>query len=104
LALFSSLVDNARHMGEYALGVLNGIEAKHPAVISNTRGRGLMMAFDLPSTDKRDKFLGELEKNRLILLGCGEKSIRFRPHLDISRENIQRGMEIIEEVARNFAA
>jgi L-lysine 6-transaminase len=98
------LVDNARHMGEYALGVLNGIEAKHPAVISNTRGRGLMMAFDLPSTDKRDKFLGELEKNRLILLGCGEKSIRFRPHLDISRENIQRGMEIIEEVARNFAA
>lgn len=98
------LVDNARHMGEYALGLLNNLEKQHPTVIQNTRGRGLMMAFDCPTTDKRDKFLGELEKNRVILLGCGERSIRFRPHLDITRENLQRGMEILDEVAKGLAS
>ena len=84
-------------MGEYALGLLHELQTKHPEVISNARGRGLMMAFDLPTAEKRNRLLTELEKNRLLILGCGERSIRFRPHLDINRENLQRGLEIIDE-------
>lgn len=97
------LIDNARHLGEYGLGQLNELCKRYPNLLSNARGRGLMMAFDLPTGEKRDKFNSELEKNRLIVLGCGDRSIRFRPHLDVTRENLQRGMEIIDEVAGKFA-
>jgi L-lysine 6-transaminase len=58
-----------------------------------------MMAFDLPTPAQRDAFLNRLYENRVILLGCGERSVRFRPHLDITRESLQRGMEIIAETA-----
>ena len=50
-----NLVQNARVKGECFLTELNALARKYP-VVSAVRGRGLMLAFDLPSTAQRDAF------------------------------------------------
>ncbi|MCX8057667.1 MAG: L-lysine 6-transaminase [Ignavibacteria bacterium] len=92
-----NLVDNARIMGEYLLKSIQSLEAEFPALISNSRGRGLMCAIDLPNKELRDNLRKTLFKNGLIILGCGEKSIRFRPRLSITKENIDEAINIIKK-------
>ena len=75
------LVDNAGRMGSRLLSGLVALHEEFPNIIANPRGRGLMCAFDLPSTEERDNFRRNLLREKLLVVGCGEKSIRFRPHL-----------------------
>src|SRR6184192_2741851 len=50
-----ALVENARIRGEAFIEELQGLARRHP-VMSAVRGRGLMMALDLPSASLRDAF------------------------------------------------
>lgn len=93
-----NLVQNAQIMGKYLLNNLEEIQNEYPGYISQARGFGLMCSFNLPSAEMRKKFLDELYKNRLLILGCGSQSIRFRPTLTITKENIDDGMVKIKNV------
>ncbi len=90
------LVENSASMGEYLLGSLEELEMEFDEV-SGARGRGLMCAFDMPTNAERDRLFGELIKNKLLVPKCGERTIRFRPHLDVTREDIDKGLGIIRE-------
>lgn len=92
------LVDNARDVGDYLLERLQSLQAENPKLVSNARGRGLMCAFDLPDRDTRKRFLELAFDNGLLMLGCGVSSVRFRPVLSVSREDIDQGLEIVERV------
>ena len=92
-----SLLDNARDNGDYLLRRINDLENEFPAFIINSRGLGLFCAFDLPSSIERDKLIQEAYKNNLLILGCGIKSIRFRPHLTVSRPEIDFAVDVIKE-------
>jgi L-lysine 6-transaminase len=93
------LVDNARHRGKELLQGLEDLCLLFPAVLSNPRGRGLMCAFDLNDTQSRDTFREKLLEEKLLVVGCDKRSIRFRPHLVINAEEIQLLLEIIRKVA-----
>lgn len=55
--------------------------------VDNVRGRGLFVAVDLPSRQARDATLHRLHhEERVLALGCGERSIRFRPALTVSED------------------
>lgn len=95
-----NLVQNAADVGEHILERMETVREKYPDVVSNIRGRGLMAAFDLPK-ERRDDFRKKVYENGLILVGCGPKSIRFRPALNVTREEIDEGIEIID---RSIAA
>ena len=77
-----NLLENARTIGARLLEGFRGIAAHHPQV-TNVRGRGLMLAFDLPDGTTRDRLFDILFKNNVIMLSSGEKSMRTRPVLDI---------------------
>ncbi|CAG37062.1 L-lysine 6-transaminase [Desulfotalea psychrophila] len=94
------LVDNARVQGNHLLRQLEGLGEEFPHLVSNPRGRGLMCAFDLPSETMRNQFIEDMYKARVLLLGCGEKAIRFRPHLVVRREEIDEGMDIIRRTIK----
>jgi L-lysine 6-transaminase len=94
------LVENADLMGKYLLKELLKVGEKFPNLLSNIRGRGLMVAFDLPTPEIRDKLKEKLYELGMIILGCGTRSIRFRPPLNIEREPIDKGMEILEKALR----
>ncbi len=93
-----NLVQNAQVMGKYLLNNLEEIQNEYSGYISQARGFGLMCSFNLPSAEMRKKFLDELYKNRLLILGCGSQSVRFRPTLTITKENIDDGMVKIKNV------
>lgn len=92
-----NLVENARAMGDILLNHLNDIQAEFPALVSNARGRGLFCAFDLPSKEARQKFREIAFSKGLVMLGSGERSLRFRPPLNISQEEIEVGVRIIRD-------
>ncbi len=92
------LVDNANKVGEHLKFQLSKIQEEYPALICNARGLGLMCSFDLPSAEIRNQFRENCYKEKLMILGCGEKSIRFRPALNITENEIDKGLTIIRKV------
>ena len=74
------------------------LQKKHPEVLSNIRNRGLFGAFDLRSTEERDKVIGLIAEEGALMLGCGYTSIRFRPHLNVSQDEIEQGINMIDKV------
>jgi L-lysine 6-transaminase len=97
------LVENARLRGEELRLGLESLCLDYPNIISNARGRGLMCAFDLQDTVQRDQFRKDLLGEKLLVVGCGVNSIRFRPHLIISAEEVQMVLRIIRKVLRRWA-
>ncbi|HEX17663.1 MAG TPA: L-lysine 6-transaminase [Thermoplasmatales archaeon] len=97
-----NLVDNARKQGEVLLKGLREIEEKYPEKVSNSRGRGLMCAFDLPSPEERDRMKKLLYDNGILILPCGPRGIRFRPPLTIGEEEINEGLSIIEKSIKSL--
>ena len=80
------------------LNKLKEIQKDFPDFVSNARGLGLMCSFDLPTTDLRNKFKELCFKEKLVILGCGEKSIRFRPPLNVTEDEIDEGLNVIRKV------
>ncbi len=91
------LVENALKVGDHLLASLTGVEEEFPALVSNSRGRGLFCSFDMPSPDKRLELRERTFEKGLLLIGCGERTIRFRPPLNISKPEVDEGIEIIRK-------
>lgn len=94
------LIRNAETQGKYLLNGLEGLSDKYPNIISNARGRGLLCAFDLPSPEIRDNLVKKLYKNGLLVVGCGATTIRFRPPLIISENEIDKALDIIDNTVK----
>lgn len=90
-----NLIGKAQSNGEYLLNQLVTIQQDYSHLVSNSRGRGLFCAFDLPNSKYRDSLASILMENKVIMLGSGEKSIRFRPHLNIEKVEIDIGISAI---------
>ncbi|UJF29508.1 L-lysine 6-transaminase [Kaistella sp. 97-N-M2] len=88
-----NLVENARIVGEYLLEGLQKLAQKYPNWLSNPRGRGLMCAIDLPTGEQRDRMREMLYDEGMIILSCGTSAIRFRPHLNVTKEEIQMALD-----------
>jgi len=86
-----NLVENARTVGEYLLGRLRELTEEFSGVVTNVRGRGLFTALDLPDKEIRDRALAACLENGLIALASGQSAIRFRPPLNLSREEADEG-------------
>ncbi len=95
-----NLVENARVQGKVLLDGLKKLALEFPEYVSNPRGLGLMCAFDLASSEARAKFLEGVFKEKLLLMSCGSRSIRFRPHLIVTEQEILQGIDIIRGVLK----
>jgi L-lysine 6-transaminase len=96
------LVSHAGAAGQHLQDRLHELAADVP-MISNVRGRGLMCAFDLPSTHLRDRVKERTFDEGAIVLGCGERSIRFRSPLTITEDDIDEGVACIRRAASTVA-
>jgi L-lysine 6-transaminase len=70
--------------------------------IANVRGRGLMCAFDLPTTDMRNDFIPKLRENGTFALPCGANTVRFRPPLNILPEEVDEAVAAIEKTIKSM--
>ncbi|MGJ6979229.1 L-lysine 6-transaminase [Aestuariimicrobium soli] len=96
------LMNNAALEGDHLLGRLTEISARH-AVASNPRGLGLMCAVTLENTALRDRVLSAMMEEKIIMLGCGERSVRLRPPLTVERAAIDRTCDALDRVLGSLA-
>ena len=91
------LVQNADKVGSLFKQGLANLAAEFP-VISNVRGRGLMLAFDFPDGELRDRVRQDCWDKGLATLTCGPRSLRFRPPLIFSEADVERSLETLRSV------
>jgi len=91
------LCEQAARVGAAFLAGLRELQARTPA-LDNARGRGLMIAFDLPDTAARNALRQALWEAGLATLACGTRSIRFRPPLTFTEAEAGRALEVLERV------
>ncbi len=94
-----NLIENARVVGDYLLKKLEEL-ADETGAISNVRGKGLFIAFDLADKETRDKVRQECFDAGLATLTSGEKAIRFRPALTLTKDDSDKAIEILAKVIK----
>jgi L-lysine 6-transaminase len=91
-----NLVDHAADAGAHLQDKIT-TWADTSEYLTNPRGKGLFCAIDLPDTHSRNAVVKECLKNNLMILGCGTRTIRFRPPLTIQKEQLDEGIEILDK-------
>ena len=97
-------MQNAATVGEKMLKRLHTWVAKHPTV-GDVRGRGLMIGVELvkdkqsrtPVGAMRDKVVDLAFERGLLILGCGETTIRLCPPLIVNEHEATVALDILEE-------
>lgn len=98
-----NLIENTASIGKYFLKELKSLQRKSSKQkITNVRGKGLLCAFDLPTQETRSKFIKLMLENGVLLLGCGERSVRFRPSLTFTRDEVQYLIDRIKIVLKKL--
>ncbi len=98
-----NLVENAARVGARFLSGLEDLAGRVPDV-TNPRGRGFMLAFDMPDTAARDAVRLELWEAGLAALACGPRTVRFRPALVFGNAEVDRALEVLHDVLTSRAA
>ena len=97
-----NLVENCRVMGDYLKTKMDTLMSKYPEKVFAPRGLGLFAAFDAASPEMRNNITKESAKNGMMILGCGPRSIRFRPPVTITKEHIDEAFVILDKVINNI--
>ena len=94
------LLENAKNIGDFLNRELLNLAEEFPFYVTNPRGLGLFSAFDLPSQTERDNLFANLMKNKLLILPSGDQAIRFRPHLNVTKEELTTALNIIRSTIK----
>ena len=96
LALLDALdLDLVRRTGDRARAGLEALARDYSEIMKNVRGAGVMLAFDVVRADWCDALLDRAFRRGLVLLGAGERSIRFYPRYDTAPSAIDDGLSIL---------
>lgn len=101
----SNILDNVIEMGAYLKDKLEGLKEKYTC-ISDVRGLGLMLAIEFshedgtPAGEVFGKVRDECFKHKLLTLACGvnNNGMRFATPLNVKKEEIDKGIEILDKV------
>ncbi|WP_433661904.1 L-lysine 6-transaminase [Nocardia sp. CA-128927] len=97
-----SLIERSKALGAHLLERLETLAAQHPS-ITEPRGRGLMCAVTVSSVQLRDEVLTALrEREHVLILGTGERSIRFRPPLTVTIAELDAALDALDRVLAGF--
>jgi 4-aminobutyrate aminotransferase len=102
--LEGGLVDNAARVGERLIGLLRSRLSRHE-VVGDVRGLGLMIGVEIvrdrrgrePAPDLRERVLEEAFRRGLLLLGCGQSTIRLAPPLIVDEADVETAAAILDE-------
>jgi len=90
------LAANAAALGQYLLDGLRTLQARH-SLVEQVRGRGLMIGIDLPDHDAAVALERACFERGLLVLTCGERSIRLAPPLVVSRGQADTALSIMDD-------
>jgi 4-aminobutyrate aminotransferase len=103
-------IQNAARMGEYIMKRIADWPKRH-AMVGQVRGRGLMIGIELvksqetrePHSEARGKVLQRAFEKGLVLIGCGESTLRFVPPLIVEQGHADAALDILERCLKEVA-
>jgi len=109
--LEEGLIENAAVQGKHLMDGLVKLQKFHECM-GDVRGKGLMVAVEFvkdretkePARTWRNDIIKNAFQKGLLLLGCGENSIRFCPSLTVNTAEIDKCLSIFDDVVREIAA
>jgi 4-aminobutyrate aminotransferase len=96
------LIDNANVIGSYIMKRFKEMQEKYPEKIVDVRGLGLMIGVEFKDERQRDTVVQKAFKDKLLLLGCGVKTLRIAPPLIIKEDEASQGISVIEKIVRDL--
>ncbi len=90
----NNVLDNVNAMAS----ILKAGLMKIPGIV-NIRNSGLLFAFDFNESVQRDSFLKFMIENKMLCNPTRDKTIRLRPNLLVSKDEINQSLSIMENAA-----
>jgi 4-aminobutyrate aminotransferase/(S)-3-amino-2-methylpropionate transaminase len=91
------LLERVRTVGAHFLAGLEELAARYP-LVTEPRGRGFLLAFDLPTPAVRDDFLKRALQRGVFASYTGSRSVRLRPHLITEKEHVDDALGVFAAV------
>jgi 4-aminobutyrate aminotransferase/(S)-3-amino-2-methylpropionate transaminase len=98
------LLANVRTSGARFLAGLEDLATRYPSLVSDPRGRGFLLAFDLPTPAVRDDFLRRALRRGVFASYTGVRSVRLRPHLITGAPEVDEALGVFDAVLKELAA
>ena len=95
--LQDGLVENAAIQGARAMVELDALELRHPDVIRDIRGKGLMIGIELDTHERAERVEWGCFQRGLLVLQAGKSCVRLSPPLIVTADEIDTGMRIFAE-------
>lgn len=111
-----SMLENAAEVGQYMMDALEEMMPRHPSM-AQVRGIGMMIGFELvtdqqtkePAKQLKEETINRAFNNGLLLLGCGQSTIRLMPPLNLDKATADEALHLLDatlgeaEVAHGLA-
>ncbi|HSN83999.1 MAG TPA: acetylornithine/succinylornithine family transaminase [Polyangiales bacterium] len=94
------LIENARRLGEYLASRLSELDARLETT-AGTRGRGLLQGLILADDVDPSATIAAIHQAGLLLTLAGGHVIRVSPALNVTQEELDEGLTILERVLSN---
>jgi 4-aminobutyrate aminotransferase len=88
------LIENAVRRGSQLRELLDDLDSPY---VEDVRGKGLMNAFDLDSKARREAVVEACLERGLLVLGCGYRTIRLLPPLDVREREVDLAVDVLAE-------
>ncbi len=99
----SQLPANAAEQGEFLISGLRELQQKYPGSITDVRGIGLMIGVEFRTGEDAEEVQRAAFERGLLVLECGERSIRISPPLVVSRGQASIGLQLLGEAMHAVA-
>lgn len=97
-----TMLEHVRDVSGYLTQQLEGLKSRHPDVIVDIRGKGLLVGLKLKPNNRA--FMQWARDEHLLIAGGGDNCVRLLPALVITREDIREAVEKLEKVCERAKA
>ncbi|MCU4740357.1 aminotransferase class III-fold pyridoxal phosphate-dependent enzyme [Halobacteria archaeon AArc-m2/3/4] len=98
----ANLLENVRERGQQFRERLEAAAADSAALV-DVRGRGLMLAVEFDTKARRQDAIAAALQRGLLTLGCGYKTLRLLPPLDVTEREIELGADLFCEAVEDVS-
>ena len=98
------LIEQVPEKTAHLVARLHELRAEFPGLLSNVRGVGLYQGFTVATPEAKTALVDRaLEQEKLLLLGAGRTSVRLRPHLHVSKDDIDQLAAMLRRLLHGLA-
>jgi 4-aminobutyrate aminotransferase len=102
--LQEGLIDNAKARGDQAIAGLTPLIQKHPGLVNDVRGKGLMIGIEFDTGETAEAVQWACFVRGLLVLEAGENVVRLCPPLVVTADEIDTCVRILSESVADVAS